>query len=113
MDPLPEFLLRHGYFFDCCGLVGLGLVAISATRLSARHQCWGGTMMMSGALALFLARFFFIVKPHVFSAEWLREADPRALELLFALPPVLLFLGLAGIVWGLWGHERWLKSHGG
>jgi hypothetical protein len=33
---------------------------------------------------------------------------PIGLSLMAGLPPLLLTFGLAGVVWGLWGHERWL-----
>ena len=35
-----------------------------------------------------------------------REVCPATI----GLPPLMLTLGLAGVVWGLWGHERWIKA---
>ena len=32
------------------------------------------------------------------------------LSLAEGLPPLFLTFGLAGIVWGLWGHEKWLNE---
>jgi hypothetical protein len=31
-------------------------------------------------------------------------------EILSLAPMALLTLGLAGVVWGLWGHEQWLRE---
>jgi hypothetical protein len=35
---------------------------------------------------------------------------PTLGEILALAPMALLTLGLAGVVWGLWGHEQWLRA---
>jgi hypothetical protein len=40
----------------------------------------------------------------------LYSIGPIGASLTIALPPLLLSMGFAGIVWGLWGHERRLRD---
>ncbi|HSP42465.1 MAG TPA: hypothetical protein VLO11_06325 [Luteolibacter sp.] len=108
-SPLDLFF-RQGLLLDLFGVCGLGLIALAAIRLSRRHGSWGGTMMAFGALALMFARLYFILAPHVITDDLLHAIGPVGISLTFALPPLLLTLGLAGVVWGLWGHDRWLKQ---
>ena len=42
--------------------------------------------------------------------DMLAAIGPIGISLTIALPPILLTFGLAGIVWGLWGHERWVQE---
>lgn len=109
MNPLVETLLVRGLLFDSLGIIGLGLLGIAAVRLSLRYQSWGGTMMALGAVALLVARLYFILAPHVIDNDLLAAMGPVGISLTIALPPLLLSFGLAGIVWGLWGHERWVQ----
>jgi hypothetical protein len=110
MNPLLETLLAHGLLLDAAGVIGLGLLGVAAVRLSRRHQSWGGGMMAAGAIALLLARLYFILAPHVIDNDLLHAIGPVGISLTIALPPILLTMGLAGVVWGLWGHERWLHE---
>jgi hypothetical protein len=109
MNPSLEVLLKNGLLLDAAGIIGLGLLGLAAVKLARRNQSWGGTMMASGAIALLAARLYFIVSPHVVTNDVLCAIGPLGISLTIGLPPLLLTLGLAGIVWGLWGHERWLK----
>jgi hypothetical protein len=110
MNPLLEAFLKRGLLFDILGVIGLALIALAAIKLARTHRSWGGTMMALGAIALLVARVFFIVEPHFVTNELLYKAGPLGITLLDGLPPLLLTMGLAGIVWGLWGHERWLSE---
>ena len=108
----PLDLLSHsGLLMDMAGVCGLGLVAMAAIRLARRHRSWGGTMMAYGAIALLCARLYHILAPHVITNDVLHAIGPVGISMTYGLPPILLSLGLAGVVWGLWGHDRWLKSH--
>lgn len=104
-----EFLVGRGLLLDLAGVAGLGLIALAAIRLARVKGSWGGTMMAAGAVALLCARLYFIVAPHVITDDVLYAIGPVGISLTYALPPILLTLGLAGVVWGLWGHDRWLK----
>ena len=109
MNPLLEVLLKNGLLLDAAGIIGLGLLGLAAVKLARRNESWGGTMMAAGAIALLAARLYLIVSPHVVTDDVLHAIGPFGISLTIGLPPLLLTLGLAGIVWGLWGHERWLK----
>jgi len=110
MNLLLEVALKNGLVFDLMGVIGLGLIGIAAVRLSQKYQSWGGSMMAFGAIALIIARIYFILAPHVVTKEFLAAIGPVGTSLTIALPSLLLAFGLAGIVWGLWGHERWLNE---
>lgn len=110
MNPLFESFLTHGLLLDVAGVLGLGLFGLAALRLSLLHRSWGGGMMAAGAIALLLARLYFIVSPHVINDDFLHAIGPVGISLTIGLPPILLTMGLAGVVWGLWGHERWLRE---
>lgn len=96
--------------FDGIGVLGLGLLALAALRLSWRHRSWGGSLMAAGAVALLLGRMFVLIAPHVLTREVLAELGKTFISFQAAVPVVLLSVGLAGVVWGLWGHERWLRE---
>ncbi len=112
MDPSLEALLQGGFLLDALGIIGIGLVALAAGKLSLRFQSWGGHMMAAGAIALLVARLFLIVSPHFLSHDVLHAIGPLGIAVTLALPPILLTFGMAGVVWGLWGHERWLNEDG-
>lgn len=112
MNPLLELILNRGLLFDTLGVLGLGLVGLAAVRLSRRYQSWGGTMMAVGAISVLLARLYHVIAPFVITHDVLHAIGPVGISLMIGLPPMLLTLGLAGIVWGLWSHERWLRAEG-
>ncbi len=110
MNLLLEVTVKNGLVFDAMGVIGLGLLGVAAVRLSLRYQSWGGTMMALGAIALIIARLFFILSPYFVNFDFLAAIGPFGNFIVEVMPPLLLIFGLAGIVWGLWGHERWLNQ---
>jgi hypothetical protein len=110
MNQLLEVILKNGLLLDAVGVIGLGLLGLAAVRLARTYQSWGGTMMAFGAIAVLIARFYLVISPHFVNDEVLHAIGPIGISLTIGLPPLLLTLGLAGIVWGLWGHERWLST---
>ena len=110
MNLLLEVILKSGLLLDACGVIGLGLLGLAAVKLTSRDKSWGGTMMASGAISLILARMFYLISPHFMTADFLISIGRVGISITEALPPLLLTFGLAGIVWGLWGHERWLNE---
>jgi len=111
MNSPLETLIQNGLLLDAFGVVGLGLIGLAAVRLARRNQSWGGTMMACGAIALLIARLYVILSPHFINDDVLHMIGPVGISMTYGLPPILLTLGLAGVVWGLWGHERWLKEN--
>ncbi|MCU0777296.1 MAG: hypothetical protein MUF86_06470 [Akkermansiaceae bacterium] len=111
MNSSLETLIQNGLLLDAFGVVGLGLIGLAAVRLARRNQSWGGTMMACGAIALLIARLYVILSPHFINDDVLHRIGPVGISVTYGLPPILLTLGLAGVVWGLWGHERWLKEN--
>jgi hypothetical protein len=109
MNPLLESIVNQGLLLDAVGVTGLGLIALAAMKLARRNSSWGGTMMAIGAGAVLLGRLYFIAAPHFVTMDVLCAAGPLGISLMEGLPPLLVTMGLAGIVWGLWGHERWLS----
>lgn len=95
---------------DAMGVLGLGLLGLAAVKLSLRYHSWGGNMMAAGSISLLVARLYFLISPHFVDDDFLQAIGPSGIALTYALPPLLLTFGLAGIVWGLWGHERWLNE---
>jgi hypothetical protein len=110
MNLLLEAVLKNGLLFDAFGIIGLGLLGLAAIKLARRHQSWGGTMMAVGAISLLLARLYTILSPHFINDDVLHMIGPVGISLTIGLPPLLLAMGLAGVVWGLWGHERWMNE---
>lgn len=110
MNPLLDAALKQGLLLDAAGVIGLGLIGLAAVKLASRNHSWGGTMMATGAISLLAARLYLIVAPRFLTMDFLAAIGPVGNSLLIGLPPLLLTLGLAGIVWGLWGHERWLRG---
>jgi hypothetical protein len=110
MNPLLEVIVRNGLLLDAAGVIGLGLFGLAALRLNRRNRSWGGTMMAMGAIALLAARLYLMTSPLLVNDDLLHAIGPIGISLTIALPPLLLTFGLAGAVWGLWGHERWLRE---
>lgn len=111
MNSPLEILIQNGLLFDVFGILGIGLIAFAAVRLARRYQSWGGTMMALGALALLIGRLYLMVSPHFLNDDLLERIGPVGISMTYGLPPILLTFGLAGVVWGLWGHERWLREN--
>lgn len=103
-------MIKNGLAFDTFGVLGLGLIGLAAVKLARRYQSWGGTMMALGAISLLIARLYILLSPHLIDENVLYAIGPVGISLTIALPPLLLTFGLAGIVWGLWGHERWVQE---
>lgn len=110
MNLLLSALLRNNLLFDTLGIIGLGLLGLAAIKLARTYQSWGGTMMALGTIALLSARLYFILSPIFLTNDLEAAIGPVGISLTIALPPLLLSFGLAGIVWGLWGHERWVQE---
>ncbi|BCU77191.1 hypothetical protein [Luteolibacter sp. LG18] len=110
MTSIFETISRGSLVLDFAGVLGLGLLALAAIRLARREHSWGGNMMAFGAMALLIARVFVVVTPYVMTNERLANMGPFGFSVQIALPTILLSLGLAGVVWGLWGHSRWLHD---
>ena len=112
MNSLLEIMIHNGLLLDAFGVIGIGLIGLAALRLARRNQSWGAAMMAYGAIALLIARLYVILSPHFVNDDVLHMIGPVGISMTYGLPPILLTLGLAGVVWGLWGHERWLKENG-
>ena len=111
MNTLPEVMMQSGLLMDAVGVIGLGLLGLAAVKLALRYESWGGTMMAVGAIFLLIARLYLLVSPHFVNDDFLSSIGKIGISLTIALPTLLLTFGLAGIVWGLWGHERWLNDN--
>jgi hypothetical protein len=110
MNTLADLLLRGGIILDALGIAGLGLFALAALRLARHHRSWGGHLMAAGAMALLLGRLLVLIAPLILTRELLAELGRTFISLQSMIPVFLLTAGLAGIVWGLWGHERWIRE---
>ena len=110
MTLLLQAIVANGLLLDAIGLIGLGVLALAALRLAAKNKSWGGSMMGYGAVALLVARVYVLLAPHVVHIDVMHAVGPLGLAMMMGLPPILLSFGLAGVVWGLWGHEKWLKE---
>jgi hypothetical protein len=105
-----DLIMKGGLLLDVAGVVGLGLLGFAAIRLARREESWGGNLMAAGAISLLIARLFVLIGPHVLTREVLANLGPAAISAQLAIPAILLSFGLAGVVWGLWGHARWVQE---
>ena len=69
-------------------------------------------MIALGALAVLLARVYLILAPRLIDNAVLETIGPIGISLTIGLPPICLTLGLAGMAFGLWAHERWINETG-
>lgn len=110
MNLILEIFVTNGFILDALGVIGLGLMALAAVRLSQRYQSWGGSLLACGSLLLLLGRLWSLLSSNFITPE-IRESMGRTLSEVVSMTPLaLLTMGLAGIVWGLWGHEQWLRE---
>lgn len=110
MSLLLDVFLKGGFLFDALGVIGLGLVAMAAVRLSRRYRSWGGSLLAGGAVLLLIGRLWAVLSPQLLT-RGSKDAMGETLASLLSLTPMaLLTVGLAGVVWGLWGHEQWLRA---
>ncbi|OYV04521.1 MAG: hypothetical protein CFE26_16445 [Verrucomicrobiales bacterium VVV1] len=105
-----DLIMKGSLLLDVAGVVGLGLLGFAAIRLARREESWGGNLMAAGASSLLIARLFVLIAPHVLTREVLANLGPAAISAQLAIPAILLSFGLAGVVWGLWGHARWVQE---
>jgi hypothetical protein len=110
MSPFVEFVVENGFLMDAGGVIGLGLLGLAAVRLSQRYHSWGGSLLACGALLLLLGRLWVLATPHILTSQMRNEIGHTMVEVITLAPFALLTAGLAGVVWGLWGHEQWLRS---
>jgi hypothetical protein len=110
MDLLLDVFVKGGFLLDALGVIGLGLLGLAAVRLSQRYRSWGGSLLASGALLLLIGRLWVLIAPLLLTPDMRASMSPTLGEILALAPMALLTLGLAGVVWGLWGHEQWLRA---
>jgi len=112
MKTLMVWTMSSGFLLDTLGVVGLGLLGLAAAKLAKRHHSWGGSLMAFGAIALLIGRLWVLLSPAFFTPAVRASLGRETMGLLAMVPTALLTLGLAGVVWGLWGHDRWLRESG-
>jgi hypothetical protein len=110
MDLWFDIFVKKGFLLDAIGILGLGLLGLASVRLSQRYRSWGGSLLASGSLLLLLGRLWVLVSPQLLTPDLRQAMGSTASELVSLAPMTLLTLGLAGVVWGLWGHEQWLRE---
>lgn len=110
MNPLVDTLLSKGLLLNFSGILGISLLALTAVRLSRRNYPWAAKLLLVGTLSMLLSRLWYILSPGFVTDDLLYHAGPLGITLMDGLPPLLLNIGLAGVVWGLWGHHRWLQE---
>lgn len=110
MDLLLDVFVKGGFVLDALRLMGLGLLGLAAARLSQRYHSWGGSLLATGALLLLLSRLWTLLTPLLVTPELQTAMGQTWSGILALVPTALLTGGLAGVVWGLWGHEQWLRA---
>jgi len=113
MSLLFESLIKGSFLMDALGVIGLGLISLSAVRLAQQRGSWGGATMALGAIALMVARLIVLVRPHLAGTGLIDLFGDSIARLALVLPTFLLTIGLAGVVWGIWAHERWVRESSG
>ena len=110
MSPLLNFLIQGGFLFDALGVIGLGMVGMAAVRLANPYPSWGGSLIASGALMLLLGRIWTLAAQQLLTPDVKMTIGETWITVFSIVPMALLTMGLAGVVWGLWGHEQWLRE---
>jgi len=110
MTLLLEFVTKGTFLLDALGVIGLGLVGMAAVRLANRYRSWGGSLLAGGAILLLLGRLWAIARDQLVTADSRLLIGDAWNTILSLGPTALLTMGLAGVVWGLWGHEQWLRE---
>lgn len=67
-------------------------------------------MLGWGAVVLFFGRVYVLVAPQILTRDVLVKMGYAATSVLNAAPMLLLTAGFGAVVWGLWGHEKWLSG---
>lgn len=106
MNLLFEIVIQQGFILDLFGVIGLGLVALGALRLSRRMDCRHASMMTWGAMAMLMGRIGILLYSNFVTATHRVEWDAWLLSLSRNVPMALLTFGLGAILFGFWGHER-------
>lgn len=110
MNLLLEFIISGGFLLEALGVVGLGMVGMAAVRLANRYRSWGGSLLASGALMLLLGRIWTIAAQQLLTPDTKFSLGESWSTVFTIVPMALLTMGIAGVVWGLWGHEQWLRE---
>jgi len=110
MELLLDIFVKNGFLMDAIGVIGLGLLGLAAVRLSQRYRSWGGSLLAAGSMLLLLGRLWVLVSPHILTPDLRMDMGGTLNEIIALAPMILLTTGLAGVVWGLWGHEQWLRE---
>lgn len=106
MNLLFEIVINQGFILDLFGVIGLGLVALGALRLSRRMGSRSAAMMTWGALAMLAGRIGILIYIHGITAVQKAEWDAWLVALTRNVPVALLTFGLGAIVYGFWSHEK-------
>ncbi len=106
MNILFEIVIQQGFLLDLFGVIGLGLVALGAVRLSRRMESRSASLMTWGALSMLVGRIGILVLVHGVTAAQRAHWDPMLMMLAKNIPVALLTFGLGAIVYGFWSHEK-------
>lgn len=106
MNLLFEIVIQQGFLLDLFGVIGLGLVALGAVRLSRRMGSRSASLMSWGALSMLAGRIGILLFMHGVTATQRAEWDVWMLALAKNIPVALLTFGLGAIVYGFWSHEK-------
>lgn len=106
MSLLLEIVLQNGFILDVFGIIGLGLLGLAAIQLGRRFHTPGSRIATWGAVTLIAGRLVSISLTHWVGGAVQAQLGKGLVDLIAAVPLVLLTAGLASVVWGLWSHER-------
>ena len=67
-------------------------------------------MIALGIIALLAARMQVFLTPHLLTREIVQVIGPAGLALSIGSTQILLSFGLVLVVWGIWGHHRWMNG---